>query len=376
LAGIYIHIPFCKKACHYCNFHFSTSLSSKEPFIDAICKEIELRHREFDDQKIETLYFGGGTPSILTNQDLAKIMNKLRSHFDFSNLKEFTFECNPDDICTDYLKILLDQQVDRLSIGIQTFQDKALIHMNRAHNSNQAKHALELSLKQGFQKLSADLIYGFPGSSNQSLIDDIQTLIDFEIKHVSSYALTIEEKTAYHKWVQSGKMAAVDEGHSSTLYDTLMTMLNQHDFLHYEISNFAKEGHLAVHNTNYWKSIYYIGFGPSAHSFYHHKRLWNVADNLKYVKAVDRGVLAMESETLTVHDQYNEYILTNLRTMWGISLAEILEHFGEEMKDHTQQILHSLDRNKIHEIKFDTFALTQAGKHFADGIASDFFIIQ
>lgn len=375
MSGIYIHVPFCKKACHYCNFHFSTTMIRKEEMTAAICKEMVMRKSYLDRQQIDSIYFGGGTPSVLSESELCQILSIIRANFQVSENAEITFECNPDDLTAEYLRVLYEAGINRLSIGVQSFYDEDLKWMNRAHDSKQASESIRLAHIQGFQHISVDLIYGAPTLSDEAWKSNIETVLSFGINHISSYALTVEEKTALHNWVKMGKMKPMDEHKASSQFDVLMDTLIANDFLHYEISNFARAGHLAVHNTNYWKGIPYLGVGPSAHSYNGVTRSWNISNNSKYLDHLMLETLAFEEETLSEADRYNEYIMTGLRTMWGIDLEYIGSNFGlAYFETISQQIEQPSIQPWIRKNEY-IITLTSSGKHFADRIASELFMV-
>jgi oxygen-independent coproporphyrinogen III oxidase len=404
MAGIYIHIPFCKKACHYCNFHFSTQLNYIDDLVDAICKDIELRHHYLQrtslsshylsDQNningvdennndlyqqqpiLQTIYFGGGTPSLLLEKHINKIFNIISRYFIISNDAEVTLEANPDDVNTYNLGLWKQYGINRLSIGIQSFFDEDLLAMNRAHNAIEAESCVRMARQYDFNNLSIDLIYGAHTTSDEMWQKNIDLALDLEVQHISSYCLTIEEKTAYGSWLKSNKMKPIDEDKASRQFDMLMISLNMAGYDHYEISNFAKPGKYAVHNTNYWKGIPYLGIGPSAHSFDGGSRSWAVAHNLDYIKKLNANDTSyVEIEILSTDDAYNEYMMTGLRTMWGVNLYDLKSKFGEDYFQHTLAVMSDdwVKKNAIYNQNI--LKLTDAGKHFADNIAAEFFKI-
>lgn len=374
MAGIYIHIPFCKQKCNYCNFHFSTQLTSKEACINAMAREIKLRKAYLEGETIETIYFGGGTPSILTPDDFNVIMKALQQEFGAQlNVKEFTIEANPDDINIDLLKYFKKIGVNRFSLGIQSFKASDLAYMNRAHDIKQSHLAIQLCQEQAFENLSIDLIYGTPGLTNEEWEQNIQIAIDYKIPHISAYALTVEEKTTLAHQIQTGKSQPVNELQAAQQFEILINTLTEAGYHHYEISNFALPNRYALHNTNYWRGTKYLGIGPSAHSYNVSARQWNIANNQLYINSIlNQNTLPLEEETLSATDQYNEYIMTSLRTMWGISkhilhtkFAAYLQHFDTQIQDPIQ---------KEHlTLQSDHYILTTKGKQFADAIASDLF---
>ncbi|MBT5403417.1 MAG: radical SAM family heme chaperone HemW, partial [Crocinitomicaceae bacterium] len=322
MSGVYLHIPFCKKACHYCDFHFSTSVQTKDTMIKSMVKEIDLRYN-FTDSPIETIYFGGGTPSILSSYDINTLLNKILETFHVVNEPEITFEANPDDLTLEKLKELKKAGINRLSIGIQSFHDDDLLLMNRAHSSQQASKCIKLAQQEGFNNISIDLIYGLPGLSSDNWLANIQNAIDLNVQHISAYCLTIEKKTVFYNWHESNKIILPDDQQTLDQFVALTDLLVSNGFEHYEISNFGKRGYYSKHNSNYWLQEKYLGIGPSAHSFNGQSRMWNVRNNNQYIKAIAEEKSFHEQETLTPRDQFNEYILTRLRTKWGINKAEL-----------------------------------------------------
>ena len=318
MSGIYIHIPFCKQACHYCDFHFSTSLKKKDELINALIKELQLRKDELKNQKVETIYFGGGTPSLLTNTELQLIIDEVYNSYEVSKNPEITLEANPDDLSNKRINQLANTPINRLSIGIQSFFEHDLKLMNRAHNVNEAKACLEEATKH-FNNISIDLIYGIPGLTNQLWIENIETALSFNIPHISSYALTVEPKTALESFIKKGIIDNVDDDIAQEQFHILVEKLQTHNFIHYELSNFGKEGFFSRNNSAYWQGKTYLGIGPSAHSFNGEKRGWNVRNNSKYINALQHNQLPIEEEILSVTDKYNEYVMTGLRTIWGVS---------------------------------------------------------
>ena len=374
MAGIYIHIPFCKKACTYCNFHFSTTLRGKDELLQAIVKEMSLQKEYLQDEKIRTVYFGGGTPSLLSADELKRIFDALEATFDLSEIEECTLEANPDDINHHYLKDLRSTPVNRFSLGVQSFHEADLRYMHRAHTAQQSEYAIKAAQDAGFTNLSIDLIYGTPGLSNDLWQENIARLEALEIPHFSAYALTVEEGTALHHAIEKKKMTPVDAEQSAEQFQMLMKAAPGNGFEHYEISNFAKPGQYAVHNTSYWQGVHYLGLGPSAHSFTGEKRQWNVANNALYTHSImSQNAVPFESETLTDEQRLNEYIMTSLRTMWGTDLKKITEGWGT---DRTNNILKGstryIDDGKM-IFKDEKLFLTNDGKLFADAIAANLF---
>ncbi|MFK7031872.1 radical SAM family heme chaperone HemW [Flavobacterium oreochromis] len=374
MSGIYIHIPFCKQACYYCDFHFSTSMKKKDEMVQALAKEINMRKNEFKDEIVETIYFGGGTPSILQISDLKFLIDEIYKNYNIINNPEITVEANPDDLDENTIIELVNNQVNRLSIGIQSFREADLQLMNRAHNANEAKKCLELA-NHYFDNISVDLIYGIPGLTNEIWLQNIQDLLDLNIPHISSYALTIEPKTALDKFIQVGKIPSPDEGIAHEQFLLLVDTLEKNDFIHYELSNFGKKDYFSKNNSAYWLGKKYIGIGPSAHSYNGINRSWNIANNPLYIKSIQENKLPNEIETLTTTDRYNEYIMTGLRTIWGVSLERIEKEFGSNYLDYLLRNAESFINNKQLEINNNILKTTRKGKFFCDGIASDLFFL-
>ena len=374
MAGIYIHIPFCKKACHYCNFHFSTQLKYIDDFTKAIIQEIEIQ-KNYLSQPIETLYFGGGTPSLLPMDDFHKILDKLRSVYSLDSNIEFTIEANPDDIQPNQVNAWKKAGVNRLSIGIQSFQPAALQWMNRAHTTEQAHEAIRAAQGEGIGNISIDLIYGTPHLTNDDLKADLAMIDQYQIQHLSCYALTVEEKTALHAMIQNKKIDRVHPEQQAAHFDIITHYTEKIGMEHYEISNFSQPGFRSKHNSNYWKGVPYLGLGPSAHSYNKNTRQWNVANNQLYFSTLEKNELPFEIEQLPLATKYNEYMMISLRCMEGFSLEYIFQNFGPEFQAHTLKIMQGfVAKNWLTETS-QGFALTKSAKFFADGIASDFFWI-
>lgn len=372
MAGIYIHIPFCRKACHYCNFHFSVSLKQKHDMINAICKEAELQ-QHYINEPVATVYFGGGTPSLLETSELELVLNKLRDLFSIEPHAEITIETNPDDISAEKLQAWKAIGINRLSIGVQSFFEEDLQWMNRAHNATQALQSIELAQQYGFNNITIDLIYGTPTLTDEKWQQNIATAFRLNVPHLSCYALTVEPKTALEKMIATHKINAVDPEQQSRQLDILINNTEQNGFEHYEISNFAKPGFRSRHNSSYWQQKNYLGLGPSAHSFNGKSRQWNIANNALYIKSIEQNIVPAEQEELTPTQQLNEYIMTSLRTMEGLDISFINAKFGEEKS--AQLIRSSAKFITQHTLILHNnfLMLTQKGKHFADGIAADLF---
>jgi oxygen-independent coproporphyrinogen-3 oxidase len=372
MAGIYVHIPFCKKRCSYCDFHFSTTFSSyREKLIAAICSELIIRKSELHDALVETVYFGGGTPSLLTKEELAAIMSTIREHFKLLDSPEMTFEVNPDDATTENLADWKALGINRLSIGLQSFQETDLTWMNRSHSTQQGQNAVRLAQATGFDNISIDLIYGLPELSNDQWVSHLNQALSLNVQHISTYCLTIEPKTALNDFVAKGKLTRPTEDQQSEQFELLVRTLDLAGFEQYEISNFAKDQKYAKHNSAYWNFSPYLGVGPSAHSFNGHQRRWNVANNTKYYQHVGKNQDWFELENLTESEKWNEYFLTGLRTKWGILKNNIQEMGGLNSSELTLMDTY-LKNDWILEAN-DYFVLTERGKLQADGIASSFF---
>ena len=374
MSGIYIHIPFCKQACHYCDFHFSTSMKKKEEMVLALAKEIQMRKNEFFEETIETIYFGGGTPSVLTSAEINFLIDAVYQNYKVVEKPEITLEANPDDLSEERILELSKSKINRLSIGIQSFYEDDLKMMNRAHNSAEAKRCLEFAT-QYFENISLDLIYGIPGMSNEKWKQNIEMALSFGIPHISSYALTVEPKTALNKLIQTGKITAPNDEAAQEHFAILVETLESKGFVHYELSNFAKENYFSKNNSAYWLGKKYIGIGPSAHSYNGIARSWNVANNPIYLKSIQEDKLPNETEILSVTDRYNEYIMTGLRTIWGVSFDRVEKEFGVEYLNYlNKQTKKYLDDDLLF-IEIDILKPTKKGKFLTDGIASDLFYL-
>lgn len=379
MAGIYIHIPFCRQACFYCNFHFSTSLRYKNELIAALLKEIEMAP-PISKLQIETIYFGGGTPSLLAEEDVESILKKINSQFIISPGAEITLEANPDDITENKLAEWKETGITRLSIGIQSFFDEDLKWMNRAHNAGQAVNSLQSAVRH-FNNITIDLIYGTPGLTNEKWKQNVQRAIDLGIPHLSCYALTVEPKTPLQKMIQQHKSADIEPGKQSEQFMLLMQWMEKEGYEHYEISNFAKPGFRSRHNSSYWQGKNYFGFGPSAHSYDGASRWWNVSNNNLYIESINKNIIPFEKEELTITQKINEYIMTSLRTSEGMNLKnikKIAEVNGQWSMVNEQ--LFKKSRKYIEQglmiQEDDKLILTKEGKLFADGIAADLFMDQ
>lgn len=376
MAGIYLHIPFCKKACHYCDFHFSTNRDSENLMLEALKKEIKSRGDfNFGDDKISSIYFGGGTPSVLEISNVNSIIEKLEAtfHFKRSDLKEITFESNPDDISEDYLKGLKEIGINRLSLGIQSLNDDILKFLNRNHNSLQSRRGIDLAIETGFEHISLDFIYAIPGRQKDEIAIELNEMAKMGIDHFSVYALTIEKGTVLYNWMNKGKFQEMPEYRFEEEYKTVLKSLNELGFEQYEISNYAAKGNYAHHNTNYWRNKAYLGLGPSAHSYDLIKREMNPSNNQKYIKVIQSGSnLNRKIDILEKKDFFNEYIMTNLRTKWGIDLEQIQIKYPERYQKALETV-HKLHKDNL--ITFDNFKaiIPPAKRIIADEISLQLF---
>lgn len=373
MAGIYLHIPFCKQACNYCDFHFSTSLKMKASFIDALLTEIALRKSVFEQQTINSIYFGGGTPSLLSEKDLNRIFETLFTSFRVSPMAEITLEANPDDLSPEKIKVLKNTPINRLSIGVQSFRDEDLRFMKRAHNAREALSSIKNSKQAGFTNLTIDLIYGTPGMDTSAWLENLNIAFALDIPHISCYALTVEPNTELHHQILHQKVSNVDEHQSAVQFELLTRQMKRNGYEQYEISNFCIPGAYSKHNSSYWKKNMYLGLGPSAHSFYDNKRLWNVSNNTTYVKSLAQNLLPLQEEVLSLEDRYNEYVMTSLRTKWGCSIAEIENNFSSELADYFRNEIELYVSSKNVLVKKEVYYLSEKGTLLADRIASDLF---
>ncbi len=375
-AGIYLHIPFCKQACVYCNFHFSTSLKYKDELLAAMLQEIKMQRDYLNGAEIETIYLGGGTPSLLTADEINKIFDTIYQYYPVGTLKECTLEANPDDLNKRYLQSLRSTPVSRFSIGVQSFRDEDLTYMKRAHNASEADYAIKAAQDTGFTNLSIDLIYGIPGLSNADWKRALSTAAELGVQHFSAYALTVEDKTALSHAITAQKAAPVDAAQTATQFEILMDKAPELGYEHYEISNLALPGSYAVHNTNYWRGLSYLGIGPSAHSFNGTARRWNIAHNIQYTQSIlEKGKLLYEEERLKPTEHLNEYIMTSLRTMWGLDLDKVATEWGGGYDQQIEKDIHIFQEKKWVTQTDRLLTLTNKGKLFADRIASELFVV-
>ncbi|NVN17998.1 radical SAM family heme chaperone HemW [Muricauda sp. HICW] len=379
MSGIYIHIPFCKQACHYCDFHFSTQLGKKEVMVNAIAKELVLRKSEVIDE-VETIYFGGGTPSVLSNDEIEFLIQAVYDNYKVIDSPEITLEANPDDLVSsraqsrDCFSEYKKAGINRLSIGVQSFFDEDLKLMNRAHNAGEAEQCIKKAT-QYFDNITIDLIYGIPGMDNDRWKANIQKALDFGLPHISSYALTVEPRTALKTFIEKGVVPDVDDEQAQEQFHILVDMLEAEGFVNYEISNFGKPDYFSRNNTAYWLGKTYLGVGPSAHSFDGTHRSCNIRNNPTYIKKIEEDKLPMEIETLSMTDRYNEYVMTGLRTIWGVDLARIESEFGENYLRYINQQSSKFLEQQLLLIRDGKLLTTKKGKFLADGIASDLFML-
>ena len=375
MAGIYIHIPFCKKACHYCNFHFSTNISGKNEMVRALLSEIEMQQHYLEHQTIDTIYFGGGTPSLLDISELTQILDAISKYFTLSSTPiEITLEANPDDISTEKILAWKKIGINRLSIGIQSFFEEDLIFMNRGHNALQAERCIQIAQDAGISNLSIDLIFGYPLLSDEKWRYNIDRVLEFKVPHVSCYGMTVEPKTALASFIEKGKMMPLDEEQSASQYEYLMHTLIHSGFEQYEISNFASPGFEAVHNRNYWSGKHYLGIGPSAHSYNGVSRQWNVANNAKYIQSLSQGELVRELENLTRPQRINETIMVQLRTSKGLDLKHVYDLMSLDEVAIFQQHVEVLKLQHHLIEQTQQLKLTHSGKLIADYISSMLFV--
>lgn len=373
-SGIYIHIPFCKQACHYCDFHFSTSMGKKDAIISALCKELEFRKDEFVDEVVGTIYFGGGTPSVLETEEIEKIITTVYANYKVIENPEITLEANPDDLSKDKIIQLYKSPINRLSIGIQSFFEEDLKLMNRAHSATEAMESLCLATRQ-FDNISIDLIYGMPNMTNERWLANIEKALSFNIPHISSYALTVEPKTALANFVAKGLVKPVEDEVTQEHFNILNDTLTNAGYNCYEISNFGKPGFFSKNNTAYWQQKKYMGIGPSAHSYDGNRRGWNINNNPKYLKAIEKGELPMEVEVLSKTDKYNEYVMTGLRTIWGVSMSKIASEYGEKYREYAMLQAEKYIAEHLLYLDGDILLATKKGKFLADGIAANLFMV-
>jgi len=375
LAGIYIHIPFCKKACFYCDFHFSVSFRQKDEVVASLIKELKERKNFIGQEEVNTIYFGGGTPSVLSAEDISKILKEVNSQYTVNGNAEITFECNPDDLSKEYLEGLKLCGVNRLSIGIQSLNDESLTWMNRSHNVGQALQAIDSAAALGFRDMTIDLIYGIPMLTEQEWRQTLKRALAMPINHLSAYSLTLEENTPYNKLVEQKKYKKPNDDDASRHFEILLEEIKLAGWEHYEVSNFCKEGNYSKHNTAYWQNVKYLGIGPSAHSFDGKSRHWNVRSNKEYILKIQAGESVSESEELSTKDIVNEALLTGLRTKWGVNLAEVKELYKYDIAATYQSQITEWQQKDWLEMRNGILRLRADGFLFADYIASELFLL-
>ncbi|MCX6332897.1 MAG: radical SAM family heme chaperone HemW [Bacteroidia bacterium] len=374
MAGIYIHIPFCKKMCHYCDFYHVISSDDHSDFIRTLLYEGELRKSYTGSEPISTVYFGGGTPSVLPASETGIILDHLRKTFNVEAGSEITLELNPDDVSAGYLAELKNMGINRISLGVQSWDDSDLKLLNRRHTGAQALTATEQAFKAGFENVTIDLIYGIPGMDTSRWATNLDMAISTGITHLSAYHLTIEPGTVFSKMKEKGIFQETDEEESTSQFNTLIEKMESAGFIHYEISNFGKSGYFSIHNTNYWKQVPYLGLGPSAHSFNGYSRQWNVRDLKKYVKYVNSGKEFFEREELDMKTRFNEYIMTSLRTMWGIDLEYVERTFEKEGYDYVMNLAGKFMGYGMMRQEKNTLVLSNQGKMISDNIITEFMM--
>jgi oxygen-independent coproporphyrinogen III oxidase len=374
MAGIYIHIPFCKKLCFYCDFYHVISPENNSSFIDALLKEASLRKDYLENEAVSTIYLGGGTPSVFSIKDLGTILNHINKEFRVAEDCEITIELNPDDIQPAYLEGLKNHNINRISLGVQSWRDSDLKMLNRRHDSTQAVAALKEILNEGFSNVTIDLIYGIPGMGLKEWESNLDFSFSFDIKHLSAYHLTIEPGTVFGKMLEKGTISEIDENDSAAQFNLLIEKAESEGFIQYEISNYGKPGYFSVHNSNYWKQVSYLGLGPSAHSFNGYSRQWNIRDLKGYIKSVNAGKPYFEREELDSRTRFNEYIMTSLRTMWGIDLEYVEKMFEKEGYDYVVNLSGKFKNYGLMKMEKKSLVLTNQGKLISDNIISEFMM--
>lgn len=375
MAGIYIHVPFCKTRCIYCDFFTRTDTSSKEDYIMALCEEMNLRKDYLNNERIETIYFGGGTPSQLSYNNFDRIFKTIGELFDISSNAEITLEANPDDLSESYIQILRSLPFNRISIGIQSFDDSELAFLKRRHSAERAREAVKECQRLGFDNISIDLMYGLPNQTMDIWQKNLDEAIALDIQHISAYHLIYEQGTKLYRLFKQGEVKPVNEDISVDMFALMIEKLNNAEFSHYEISNFANRGLYSKHNGSYWKGEKYIGLGPAAHSFDGQNRARNIASIPKYIEAIGKGVPSIEVEYLDIKSRYNDFILTGMRTMWGINLPELEKRFGAEMKKYCMKNVDKYISQGFVSNEDGMLKLTRKGIFISDGIMSDMMAI-
>ncbi|MCX6244496.1 MAG: radical SAM family heme chaperone HemW [Bacteroidetes bacterium] len=374
MAGIYIHIPFCRRKCHYCNFYSIPSLKYRERFLDALKEEIYIQRNYLEEKQVETIYFGGGTPSFLKAEEIAGLLAEIRGYYNISGDPEITLEANPDDIDPSLLQAYRSIGINRLSIGVQSFFDDDLEYLNRTHSAQKAEESVSQAKAAGFSNISLDLIYGIPTLTNEKWGKNLEKAFSLDVPHISTYSLTVEPKTALDLLIRKKKLPGPVEEQVLSHFRILLRKMNDHGFEHYEISNFCRDGLYSRHNSMYWNGTHYLGLGPSAHSFNGTSRQWNLSNLVQYITQIKENDRFYESEELTTIQQYNEYVMVSLRTMWGCDSRKIREEFGDETGERfTEHVARFIESGDVIE-KDSIYYLTDEGKLFADGIAAELFM--
>lgn len=373
--GLYIHIPFCTKACHYCSFYFVTSLSHRTQFIDSLKTEIKLRKNDIGIQKVQSIYFGGGTPSLLTQDEMHTILETIKEHYDTSDVLEITIETNPDDLVETKVKSLYDLGFNRLSVGVQSFLEEDLQRMNRSHSVSQVYKSMEFVSKY-FSNFSIDLMFGLPEMTLEKWKYNLAEAMKLQVPHISTYNLTVEEKTALERLIKNKKIEVTSDTINATLYLYALEYLDSFGLINYEISNFGKSNHWAIHNTSYWLDTPYLGFGPSAHSYVNNTRIWNISNLNNYIKKIENEEIWYENELLTVNNRFNEYIMTKLRTIFGVSVDEINQKFGSTYEHYFLNHIQKYIQQELIIKNKNNYTLTKEGKLLADVISSDLMIVE
>lgn len=376
MAGIYIHVPFCKTRCIYCDFYTRTNMEQKTPYVDAICKEMVLRADYIGNEAIETIYFGGGTPSQLNEADFKAIFETIFSTFEVTDNVEITLEANPDDLSVKYINMLRRVGFNRLSMGVQSFDDAQLQFLNRRHSAQKAINAVKASQQAGFSNISIDLMYGLPDLSIGMWNKTLDQAISLDIQHISSYHLIYEQGTKLYRLLQKGEVKSAEEETSVEMFSILIERLQQAGFIHYEISNFGKEGYFSRHNSSYWLGAKYLGLGPSAHSYNRQNRCWNISSIAKYIQGVENGKPFIEEEDLDQPTRYNDFILTGMRTMWGISTSDLKNQFGEEFLDYCNKNIRKHLQSGDVITEGDRYKISRQGIFISDSIMSDLMYIE
>ncbi len=374
MSGIYIHIPFCKQACHYCDFHFSTKRDKQPEMVRALAKELVMRSKEAGGEPVTTIYFGGGTPSLLAEEELVFLMDTVFGHYKVAGDAEITLEANPDDLNKAGMIAMLKAGINRLSIGVQSFHERDLRLMNRVHSAREAESCILLA-QQYFDNISIDLIYGIPNLPVEEWEANLRKALSLGVPHISGYALTVEPGTALNSFIEKKVVPPVND-EAAELHFTIMTeLLEQHGFVQYEVSNFGKPGFFSRNNSAYWRGKHYLGIGPSAHSYNGHKRSWNISNNPKYLKSLEQDSLPSTEEVLSKKDRYNEYVMTGLRTIWGVSTERVKEEFGAKYYEYLLRQSGKYLERELLVLENQTLLTTKKGKFLSDGIASDLFMI-